>query len=153
MTALHTFRAELHARNADEDKLTDDLSGYAPVLSRTGRGWVEVRFTVPATDVRQAFTTGMALLERATGARLLAVEVMPSQEFESRTAHGEPVPDLVSVAEAATVLGITRHAVHQRIRSGALPAQRVGTTWVLQRGLLTGAAGADRAAVGSTPSR
>lgn len=43
------------------------------------------------------------------------------------------IPDLVSVVEAATILGITRQAVLQRIEAGWLPARRVGRAWVMRR--------------------
>lgn len=38
----------------------------------------------------------------------------------------------VSVAEAAKVLGVHRQRIHQRIREGSLPAQKVGHQWAVE---------------------
>lgn len=43
------------------------------------------------------------------------------------------IPDLVSITEAAEILGITRAAVHLRIQAGQLAARQAGTTWVMRR--------------------
>src|SRR5665811_713865 len=37
----------------------------------------------------------------------------------------------VSVVEAAELLGVHPQRIHQRIRSGSLPAERVGHRWVI----------------------
>jgi excisionase family DNA binding protein len=41
--------------------------------------------------------------------------------------------ELVSVAEAAALLGVHPQRVHQRIREGSLPAEKVGHQWAVQR--------------------
>lgn len=38
----------------------------------------------------------------------------------------------VSVAEAAQILGVHPQRVHQRIRQGSLPAEKVGNQWVIE---------------------
>lgn len=38
----------------------------------------------------------------------------------------------VSVAEAAEILGVHRQRIHQRIRDGSLPAERVGRQWSIE---------------------
>jgi excisionase family DNA binding protein len=40
---------------------------------------------------------------------------------------------LVSVSEAAAMLGVHPQRVHQRIREGSLPAEKVGHQWAVQR--------------------
>lgn len=45
--------------------------------------------------------------------------------------------DLLSVAEAAERLGITRQAVLKRIRNGRLPATKVGRAYVVEASTLT----------------
>lgn len=42
--------------------------------------------------------------------------------------------DLISTTEAAEILGISRVAVFKRIKSGELPAQKVGRNYVIERG-------------------
>lgn len=44
------------------------------------------------------------------------------------------IPDLVSVREAALILGISRQAVLKMIDGGRLPGRKVGTAgWVMRR--------------------
>lgn len=56
---------------------------------------------------------------------------------------GEAASDLLTVAQAAEVLQMRVGSVHQAIKDGRLPAQRVGFVWLLRR--------ADVAAYGKTP--
>ena len=41
--------------------------------------------------------------------------------------------ELVSVGEAAVMLGVHPQRVHQRIRDGSLPAEKVGHQWALEK--------------------
>jgi excisionase family DNA binding protein len=43
------------------------------------------------------------------------------------------IPDLVSKAQAAEILGITHQAVQQMVDKGRLKGAKVGTTWVFRR--------------------
>lgn len=43
------------------------------------------------------------------------------------------IPDLVSLAEAAQIMGMTRQAAHQLVQRGLLVGAQVGTTWVFRR--------------------
>lgn len=43
------------------------------------------------------------------------------------------IPDLVSLAEAGEILGVTRQGVHKMVVRGELRGARVGTTWVFRR--------------------
>lgn len=42
--------------------------------------------------------------------------------------------DSVSVSEAAGILGVHPQRIHQRIREGSLPAEKIGSQWVVERG-------------------
>lgn len=46
------------------------------------------------------------------------------------------IPDLISMTEAAKILGITRQGVHKRVKTGHLPAALAGDTIVLRRDLI-----------------
>lgn len=46
------------------------------------------------------------------------------------------IPDLVSAAEAAGLLGVTRQAVQLMANNGQLLGQKVGSTWVFRRALV-----------------
>lgn len=43
------------------------------------------------------------------------------------------IPDLVSLQQAADILGHTKQAVHKMVMKGQLRGARVGTTWVFRR--------------------
>lgn len=141
-STLHNARIELRARDITPmaDDLIDALTGYSPAIGLSERGWVEVIISVPATDLRQAFTTATALVAQATPLEQLVVEVMTTDEFDARLGL-DPVPELVSVTEAADILGVTRQAVLQRLDAGTLPGRRVGNAWVVQRAALANAQG------------
>lgn len=46
------------------------------------------------------------------------------------------IPDLVSKAEAAEILGITHQAVQQMVAKGRLKGAQAGTTWVFRRSVV-----------------
>lgn len=43
------------------------------------------------------------------------------------------IPDLVSKAQAADIIGISHQAVQQMIDSNRLPCAKVGNAWVIRR--------------------
>lgn len=43
------------------------------------------------------------------------------------------IPDLVSLREAAEILGVSRQFVHKLAAKGDLPGARVGEAWVFRR--------------------
>ncbi|MEK8226712.1 helix-turn-helix domain-containing protein [Oerskovia sp. M15] len=101
------------------------------------RGHVAAEITLPAESLRQAATTALAIAETGAvraaldGADVLALEVLPTAEFDQRNGL-DPMPELVSVTEAAEELDVSRQAVLQRLESGSLPGTKVGKTWVVQ---------------------
>lgn len=46
------------------------------------------------------------------------------------------IPDLVSKAQAAEILGISHQAVQQMVANGRLKGAQVGTTWVFRRAVV-----------------
>lgn len=48
-------------------------------------------------------------------------------------ARDPKIPDLLSLTEAAEMLGISRQAVHKRAMRGQLLGAQVGGTWVFRR--------------------
>lgn len=62
-----------------------------------------------------------------------------------RSGYGDPmselpsdpkIPDLISAAEAATMLDISRQAVVLRAANGSLLGRKVGSTWVFRRAVV-----------------
>ncbi|MFF3867336.1 helix-turn-helix domain-containing protein [Micromonospora sp. NPDC001898] len=49
------------------------------------------------------------------------------------------IPDLVSLQEAADILGISKQAVHKRVEASQLVGARVGTAWVFRRSVVEAA--------------
>lgn len=43
------------------------------------------------------------------------------------------IPDLVSLAEAADIMGVSRQAAHKMVAKGQLRGARIGTTWVFRK--------------------
>lgn len=117
------------------DEVMDGLADYSGVIGRNDRGRLELVMTVPASGLRQAAVTGLAVAEAALGGHgaVVSFEVMTTNEFDARTAAIEvpKMPELLSLSQTAELLGITRQAVHNRIATGALPAVRVGATWAV----------------------
>lgn len=117
------------------DELLDQLTDYAAVISRSAFGRTVLTITVPAETLRQAATTSLAVVE-AAGGRPVAIEVMATSEYDRR-AGLQPMPELVSVTEAAELLGVSRQAVLQRLERGTLPGRKVGDTWAIARTALS----------------
>jgi excisionase family DNA binding protein len=131
----YNARLEFHTCKDVDELLIDRLADYHSATGRSPRGWVEVTITVPAESLRQAVSTALAVAEGAQVAPVLGVEVLPTAEFDARNGLA-PMPELVSVTEAADLLGVSRQAVLQRLESGSLAGQKVGNTWIVQRGRL-----------------
>ena len=138
-------RVELASRAAGEDEdLIDALAGYSPAVSRSPRGWVEVNFSCPAQDLRQAISTGLALVAAATEDQVVVLEAMSTAEFDARLGF-DPVPELLSVTEAAELLEVTRQRVLQMIDEGKLPGALIGKSNVIPRAAVEQLAARQRA--------
>jgi len=46
------------------------------------------------------------------------------------------IPDLVSLAEAAEIMGMSRQAAHKMVTKGQLRGAQVGGTWVFRRAVV-----------------
>jgi len=122
------------------DITIDTLVGLSPAISGDNR---ETRLvvTIPADDARQATVLAGAIAASvAPQASLIGLEVITTEEFDRRNGV-PPMPDLLSVTQAADALGVTRQAVLQRIASGSLPAARVGEVWAIPASVVARAVG------------
>ena len=123
------------------DPLLDLIEPFGGSAGRTADGRVELIFTVPADNVRQATSAGLALVT-AEGYTAFAVEAMPQEEFLRRS-RLQPVPELVSVPQAAELLGIKRQSALELVQRGSLTGRKVGDTWVIPRAAVEDRAGVD----------
>lgn len=137
MTSYNAI-VQLVDRFSDElaEQLIDELIDYHPAASRSPYGRPEVILTVEAESLRQATSTVLAVVQ-AAGHAAYSLEVLPTEAFDQRL-ELEPMPELLSVAEAAEQLGVSRQAVQKRIDSGSLPARRVGKVYAVPRSSLSG---------------
>lgn len=113
------------------DRTLAALADYHPALAWPRPGETEVIITYPAANCRQAVTTAMAIATQA-GLDVRAITVEETARFDKLSEEQE-VPPLVSASQAASVLGISRQAVIQRIKVGTLHGIRVGDFWVLPK--------------------
>lgn len=129
----YNARIELDSRDSDEpavDVLMDVVEPYAGTVARAAQGGrVELIFTVPADNLRQATITALSVV-LATGHQVYALEVLPTEEFHRRIEDIQ-VPPLMSVPEAADALGVSRQRALQLVNSGQLAGMKVGDTWVV----------------------
>ncbi|NNG20479.1 helix-turn-helix domain-containing protein [Naumannella sp. ID2617S] len=106
------------------------LERYHPATGASADGHGQVTITLHAEDLGQAMDLAARLLASAGSPPALELEVLTTERFDAR-AGLIPVPELVSISEAATQLGISRQAVLQRIEAGRIPARKVGSAWVI----------------------
>lgn len=118
----------------DIDSLMEALSDYRVALGFPRRGEAEVVLTYPATDVRQAAATALAVA-KDHGLDVQAISVETVARYDKLTSE-VTIPALISVTEAAEILNVTRQAVLHRIKSGALQATRVGDAWVIPKAVI-----------------
>jgi excisionase family DNA binding protein len=132
-TASIELETPFPSRNDDADtlatELATDLEVHGGIVTRSLTGRVQVVFTVQAPDLRTATHTALAVLV-STGRRPFTVEVCPRDEF-ARRMRTTVVPDLVSVSQAAEILGVSRQRVLELAKAGKLDAVKVGDTWVI----------------------
>lgn len=134
MTNMYNAHIEIDERNFTPDRavsVMEKLVTYhcAPGTSRRGR--LELRLTLPAENIEQATSTAVAVAEHATGNKVVRLDIMPESEFEAIQGY-QPIPELMSVTEAAEALGMTRQRILQMIAEHKFPsATKIGSTIVL----------------------
>ena len=118
------------------DAILDELTGHHPAVVAGPTGEAEIIITLPADNLTQAITTANTLLTRHARHRPIGLEVIPTDLWDKRQGTA-PMPELLSVTDAANRLGTTRQAVLQRIETGSIPATKVGPNWIIPAATLT----------------
>ncbi|NHN55748.1 helix-turn-helix domain-containing protein [Calidifontibacter sp. DB0510] len=139
----YTATVETAARRtpADLDAAIDALEAYHGAIGTSVLGRLEATITLDAETLRQATQTAVAVVADALGSPAVAVNVAPTADVD-RAQGRPPIPELLSVADAAERLGVTRQAILQRIDSGAIAATKVGKAYVVRAADVTGSKGA-----------
>lgn len=115
------------------DDMIDHLSPYSPAIGASPTGHAEVVITFPAENLQQAIHTATAVLHLL---QPIGLEVVPTEVWDQRS-DLQPMPNMLSVSEAADILRVSRQAILQRIESGSLPATRIGSAWAIPEGQLS----------------
>ena len=113
--------------DADTIEIVERLLGYSPAVAACPVGRGEIIITFPAESLGQAMSTAMALLAPFDP---IGLEVIPTDLWDER-ADAIEVPELLSVAQAAARLKVSRQAILARLETGSLAGRRVGNSWVL----------------------
>lgn len=134
----YNVRAELStrppksARATEEmfDNITDALAAFSAAVSVSERGRIEAVITIPGDTLRQAVQAALSVLTTA-GLEPVRIEAMTTAEWDVSNGITDRVPDLLSVTDVATMLGLTRQGVLHRISKGDLPAKKVGREYAI----------------------
>lgn len=129
------------SREPIEDRalaLVEAFARYGAAVGPLDNGAAELTITVPADNIRQAIDTGFVLLADR-GIRPVSIEAMTTEDHDRQQAI-DSSDDMLSVTQAANVLGISRQRVLQRIHEHTITARKVGRAWAIPRGALQAAA-------------
>lgn len=129
----YTARIELAEPAPTPDRLdaiVDALTDYHPAASPSARRRIEVTITLPADNLGQATTTALAVVHHATALEPTSIAIATTDDYDT-TLGLTPLPEMMSVTQAAARLDVTRQAILQRLDAGTLPGQRVGSTWAI----------------------
>lgn len=113
------------------DELLDALAGYSPAIApedspEHGPWILSATITLEAGTLRQAIAAALQAVETATEHKALAVEVLPTHEFDRRV--DQPlIPPLVGNAEIARMLGVSRQRAGQLVDVDGFPPAAVTT--------------------------
>ena len=113
------------------DVLMEAFAAYHPAVgdAPASPGALQAVVTVPAHNLAQAVATATALATQVGD--LEGIEVIPTQVFDRREGLKIDDVELVSVTEAATILGLTSQAIRDRITAGTLPGRKIGRNWLV----------------------
>lgn len=110
-----------------------ELADYHAATAVDHRGRAQIIITIEAATLPQAVTTARVILAGHFDDQE-RLEVMTTDEYD----RGDvPIPELYTVSEAASQLGVSRQAVQRRINRGTLPARQVGKHWAIPAQSLT----------------
>jgi hypothetical protein len=113
------------------DVLMEAFADYHPAVgdAPASPGALQAVVTVPAHTLAQAVATATALATQVGD--LEGIEVIPTQVWDRRAGLKIDDVELVSVTEAATILGLTSQAIRDRITAGTLPGRKIGRNWLV----------------------
>ena len=113
------------------DVLMEAFAAYHPAVggAPASPGALQAGIPQPPHTQAQAGATATALAAQVGD--LVGIEVIPTQMWDRREGMKVDDVELVSVTEAATILGLTNQAVRDRITAGTLPGRKIGRNWLV----------------------
>lgn len=136
MTTMYAATVEVARQDFDGDTVMSRLASFSAGLGQSERGWASATITLPAESLDQAAQMATVLVASAFGADAIACEVMSEQERDARQGWSSTPSELVSVTEAAELLGMSRQGVLDGIRHKRIQAVKVGREWTINRASL-----------------
>lgn len=136
-TRDYVIRVELDSRDLtpdDVDAIHEHLDEWHVSAAENLAGYIELTLTIPAERLRQAVDTALTLAVEF--GYPTAVYAITEQLLRQRGA--DPLPEMVSVPEAAEILGVTRQYVLKLVNEGRLPAARIARDHIIVRSALGG---------------
>lgn len=127
------FTATIETDNADAftdeqlEAAIDALSHVAGAIATSSHGNREATITLPADTIAQAAQLALTTVTPILGGDVLRFEILPEETADARRDDVD-IPELVTITEAAEILGTSRQAVHKRVRSGSIPSVRIGNS-------------------------
>ncbi|MBD3783724.1 MAG: excisionase family DNA-binding protein [Micrococcales bacterium] len=130
MSTSH-YVVEVETTAAVDEALADawvsELAPWHGVVTERAGHLVAV-VTLPGDNLAQATASALAVVGRL--GEPLVVLAQPEGVRDARQGW-DPVPELLSVTQAAERLCVSRQRVLQMISEGKLPSHQVGTTYVI----------------------
>lgn len=124
----HTYTGD----DTDEG-IIEAFAEWHVAVGRSASGRIEAVLSIPSENLKQASLTALSLLSQSSGLPdAVGLNVLRSDEYDKINGLA-PVPPLVSVTEAAIILGVTRQRVLQMIHDERLHGIKVGNGWALLR--------------------
>ncbi|MET9275796.1 excisionase family DNA-binding protein [Kribbella sp. NPDC003557] len=107
------------------------------LISNNVAGHLELQLTVPAAGLRQAVSTALALVgDVGEIGKPMGVHALPQNVLKQREGIGL-LPELISVPQAAELLGCTRQNVLHLIDTGKLQAIKPARDYLIVRAALS----------------
>lgn len=135
-TREYVVQVELDSRDLkpeDVDAIHTSLGEWNVSASENLAGYIELTLTIPAERLRQAIDTALlAAVEFGTPTAAYGITEALARQREGMY----PLPELVSVPEAAEILKVSRQYVLKLITDGKLPATQVARDYVIVKAAL-----------------
>jgi hypothetical protein len=124
----------------DPEELAERLYGTEPAdafhlaIHKSSAGSrAALTLTVGEWNVHAAIDAALEVTRDAWELNPYAVAALPTDEYDRRVELGVDVPSMVSVPDAAAMLGVSPQRVRQLLAAEQLAGRKVGRDWLVSR--------------------